>query len=138
STATLFIADYTQGSGGTLDVDIAGTTAGSGYSQLRVNGTATLGGTLHTSTTGAQQGSFRVIDAGTLASGTTFGSLTHTGQVYAAAYDDAAGDVTLRPVFALAVATKGSGRVTSTPAGISCPFFCSHTFVSPTRVTLRA
>jgi filamentous hemagglutinin family protein len=39
--------DYLQGSGGTLQVEMAGTTAGSQYDQLIVNGNATLGGTLN-------------------------------------------------------------------------------------------
>ena len=38
--------DYTQGPGGTLQAEIAGVTAGSGYDRLVVVGTATLDGTL--------------------------------------------------------------------------------------------
>ena len=44
--------DYTQGAGGTLRAELAGTTAGGGYDQLAVNGTANLGGTLHVVSTG--------------------------------------------------------------------------------------
>ncbi len=38
--------NYTQNSSGSLDVDLAGTTAGSGYSQLSVTGNVTLAGSL--------------------------------------------------------------------------------------------
>jgi hypothetical protein len=38
--------NYTQGSGGILEAFLEGTTPGTGYSQLVVDGTATLGGTL--------------------------------------------------------------------------------------------
>ena len=41
-------ARYTQNSGATLNIDVGGTTAGSGYDQLAVSGIATLGGTLTT------------------------------------------------------------------------------------------
>ena len=37
---------YTQTSGGSLDIAVGGTTAGSGYSQLAVNGSATINGSL--------------------------------------------------------------------------------------------
>ncbi|HEX8934763.1 MAG TPA: hypothetical protein VF788_11350, partial [Pseudonocardiaceae bacterium] len=39
--------NYTQGANGVLDIEIGGTAPGTGYDQLRVNGTATLGGTLN-------------------------------------------------------------------------------------------
>ena len=39
--------DYTQGANGTLNIEIGGTTAGTGYDQLVVSGIATLGGTLN-------------------------------------------------------------------------------------------
>jgi len=38
--------NYTQGSGATLAIEVQGTTAGSGYDRLAVNGNATLAGTL--------------------------------------------------------------------------------------------
>jgi hypothetical protein len=41
--------NYTQGANGTLNIEIAGTAPGTEYDQLRVNGTATLGGTLNVS-----------------------------------------------------------------------------------------
>jgi len=39
--------NYSQGANGTLNVEIGGTTPGTEYDQLKVNGTATLGGTLN-------------------------------------------------------------------------------------------
>ena len=39
--------NYTQGANGTLDIEIGGATAGTQYDQLKVNGTAILGGTLN-------------------------------------------------------------------------------------------
>jgi hypothetical protein len=53
---------------------------------------------------------------------------------------DAAKAVTARFVVPvrLAVRIAGRGRVTSAPAGISCPSACARTFDSGTRVTLRA
>jgi hypothetical protein len=39
--------NYTQGAGGALTMEIGGKAAGTEYDQLRVNGTATLGGTLN-------------------------------------------------------------------------------------------
>jgi T5SS/PEP-CTERM-associated repeat protein len=41
--------NYTQGASGKLDIDLAGTTAGSQYDQLLVSGSATLAGTLDVS-----------------------------------------------------------------------------------------
>ncbi len=38
---------YTQGANGTMDMEIGGAAAGTGYDRLVVNGTATLGGTLN-------------------------------------------------------------------------------------------
>ncbi len=40
---------YTQGSGGALDLEIGGTTAGSAYDQVNVSGTVTFAGTLNVS-----------------------------------------------------------------------------------------
>ena len=41
---------YTQGSGGVLNINIGGSTAGSGYGQLNVTGAAALAGTLNITT----------------------------------------------------------------------------------------
>jgi pimeloyl-ACP methyl ester carboxylesterase len=45
-------------------------------------------------------------------------------------------DVTAGGTFTLSVGTAGSGTVTSTPAGISCPSACSASFASGTTVAL--
>jgi len=48
ATGKLTVADtYTQQSAGALDIQLNGTTAGTNYDQLKVTGTATLGGTLN-------------------------------------------------------------------------------------------
>jgi fibronectin-binding autotransporter adhesin len=44
--------NYTQGAGGTLATEIAGSAPGSGYSRLAVSGNVTLGGTLDVTTNG--------------------------------------------------------------------------------------
>jgi len=54
---------------GTLNMELGGTTAGTGYSQVGVNGTATLGGTLNVTLVGGF----------TLASGNTFTIMTSGG-----------------------------------------------------------
>lgn len=40
--------------------------------------------------------------------------------------------------YTLSVNVRGSGRVSSSPAGIACPARCDHTFASGTQVSLRA
>jgi hypothetical protein len=45
--------NYTQTADGVLSIDLGGTTAGTGYDQLKVNGAATLGGTLLVNLVGA-------------------------------------------------------------------------------------
>lgn len=40
--------------------------------------------------------------------------------------------------YALTVRVRGSGRVSSAPAGIACPAECSYTFASGTQVSLKA
>jgi fibronectin-binding autotransporter adhesin len=46
----LTLGTYTQGSGGTLTINLDGTTAGTNYYALNISGAATLGGTLDLST----------------------------------------------------------------------------------------
>jgi fibronectin-binding autotransporter adhesin len=46
----LTLGSYTQGSGGTLDINLDGTTAGTNYYALNISGAATLGGTLELTT----------------------------------------------------------------------------------------
>ena len=74
SPGTLTInGDYMQGSGGTLAVEIGGTTAGTQYDQLVVTGNATLGGTLNVALVNgfvpASGGSFTVVQTGGTVSG---------------------------------------------------------------------
>lgn len=45
---------------------------------------------------------------------------------------------TVRSLFTLTVSVSGSGRVTSSPAGIDCPATCSASFVEGTSVSLTA
>ena len=61
--------NYTQGAGGTLEIEIAGTIAGTQYDRLAVTGNATLDGTL------------AIVSSFTPASTDTFDVLTATGTV---------------------------------------------------------
>ena len=87
--------NYTQGAGGTLAVDIAGSAPGSGYSQLNVSGNATLDGTLDV-TNGfapATGQAFKVLSAGGSRSGTFASAVVHGVPGYDVKYN--AADVTL-------------------------------------------
>jgi len=73
---------YTQSSGGALDIDIGGTTAGRQFDTLTVSGAATLNGTLNLDlingfvpTIGSM---FDILNASTL-NGTTFATVNGTG-----------------------------------------------------------
>ena len=84
--------NYSQGPGGTLAVEIGGTTAGTEYDQLAVDGTASLDGTLAITTTGgfdpALTDTFDVVTSDGALSG-TFATLTGTsvnGKTYEASY----------------------------------------------------
>ncbi|HEY5317687.1 MAG TPA: hypothetical protein VIJ20_06885, partial [Solirubrobacteraceae bacterium] len=88
--------DYVQGGGGTLAIELAGTTPGSGFSQLQISGSAALGGNLSlTDENGFVPGSsdtFQIISSGAPRTG----ALTLTGpsaDVYVVRYDP--NDVTL-------------------------------------------
>lgn len=93
--------DYSQGTGGRLAIELAGAAAGTGYDQLAVGGTATLGGTLAITTPGfapttGQQ--FKVIDAPSPPAEPTVGGTFATvqepsGQPFTVGYNPA--DVTL-------------------------------------------
>ncbi len=84
--------DYTQASGGTLDVDLSGTLPGTQFDQLLVGGAAMLDGTLalHSgSFTPALTDTFKVISGAASRSG-TFSALTGAvagGVTYSAQYD---------------------------------------------------
>lgn len=84
--------NYTQGSTGHLQIEIAGATPGTQYDRLAVGGTATLDGALDVTTTGSQTGSFQVLTATGGRSG-TFASVNVTGQSYTTQYN--ADNVTL-------------------------------------------
>ena len=84
--------NYSQGPGGTLAVEIGGTTAGTEYDRLAVDGTASLDGTLAITTTGgfdpALTDTFDVVTSDGALSG-TFATLTGTsvnGKTYEASY----------------------------------------------------
>jgi T5SS/PEP-CTERM-associated repeat protein len=70
---TITNGNYTQTNGGTLQIEIGGTTAGSQYDQLLISGTATLNGTLAVSLTGnflpGAGDSFNILDWSTLVGG---------------------------------------------------------------------
>ena len=73
--------DYTQGSGGTLAVDVAGTTAGTGYDRLSVSGNVSLAGTLAIATGPGflppSGQTYQLVTAGGTRTG-TFGTVTGT------------------------------------------------------------
>jgi hypothetical protein len=91
--------NYTQGSGGTLRTEIAGTAPGSQFDRLAVGGAATLNGTLAIANDPgfdpALSDTFEILSAGTVTG--TFSALTGNvlpnGKTYAATYN--ADDVTL-------------------------------------------
>jgi hypothetical protein len=85
--------DYTQGSGGTLATEIAGTTPGTQFDRLSVGGTATLDGTLAIQNAPAfdpaVSDTFEILSAGSVSG--TFAALTGasqpSGKTYSANYD---------------------------------------------------
>jgi hypothetical protein len=78
TTGKLTVANtYTEDSTGVLDIQINGATAGTKYDQLKVTGTATLGGTLNLtlgSFTPAMNATFTILTASSLG-GTQFGTV---------------------------------------------------------------
>jgi len=111
--------NYAQGGGGTLAIELDGTTAGSGFSQLRVSGSATLAGSLSlTDIDGfvpASSDTFEVLSSGSARTG----AVTLTGPsaaVYVANYDP--NDVTLSvsptPANTVAPAISGTPSVGQT------------------------
>jgi hypothetical protein len=82
STGTLSLdGPYTQGSGGTLAVEVAGTD----HSKLAVSGTASVAGTLAVTTTAPQTGTAQVLSSSALTG--TFAPVTFTGQTDSVSYD---------------------------------------------------
>jgi hypothetical protein len=109
--------NYTQGSGGTLQVDIDGATPGTQYDQLSVGGNATLDGTLAIVTGGgfdpALTDTFDVLTATGSVSG-TFASLTGaqlSGKAYSANY-------TAGPPGKVTLALSQTAPVSQTPPSI--------------------
>jgi fibronectin-binding autotransporter adhesin len=135
--------NYTQGAGGTLRSEIAGTAVGTKYDRLAVTGTAALGGTLAIATTAFSPvigQSFQVLTAGkrTGSFKTVTGSLLSPSRAYAVQYDGRSVTATVKALRKLSVKKAGSGTVTSAPAGIKCGSACSATFLDGARVKLTA
>ena len=99
ATGILGPTSYTQSATGTLEVHLAGTTPGTGFGQLDVDGTATLDGTLSIVTesgfTPLDGASFQIVNAGTRTGqfSTVEGTNIGGGLSYSAGYNPA--DVTL-------------------------------------------
>ncbi len=141
---------YTQGAGGTLTALIAAsTTPGSDYSELLASGGSTLGGTLTivpVSTFSPQVGqTFEIVNDGSAARTGVFGTIvgqfpSGPGAGYDPSYDP--DDVTLDYVATKSLdvskAGKGTGTVTSSPAGINCGSTCQASYFSSATVTLSA
>ena len=102
---------YSQGAGGTLALEIQGETA-TDISQLYVTGGATLGGTIAVTTTGTQQGTFRVLQASSVAG--SFASTSFVGQHYAVSTDSTGVTLTAPPGNAAKPSIGGVPRVGNT------------------------
>lgn len=139
--------DYTQGSGGTLAEEITGTTPGSQFDHLVVDGALTLGGTLainSVSFTPASIDTFKIISGASSRSG-AFATLTGStvdGATYSARYDT--DGVTLLvsgppppPNQTLSVTFAGSGAGSvSDGASLNCAASCQHQYPQGTVVHL--
>jgi hypothetical protein len=139
---------YSQGSGAQLTIVIDGTTIGSGYSQLSVSGSSTLGGKLTITTlSGPVSGKLYTIEGGGPVSGkfaTITGlfvpNATSPTAGYQAIYDAKAVGLLAEAMFPLQVkkAGPGTGTVTSSPAGINCGSTCKAFYFQTQNVTLTA
>jgi hypothetical protein len=114
--------DYTQGTGGTLAVDIKGPTAGTGYSRLAVTGNATLGGALHVATSAPQTGTLLIITAA--AATGAFKSTSFTGQTFSVRYTPTGVDLTgtAPPTVTALPTVKGTVAVGKTLTGSTGSF----------------
>jgi hypothetical protein len=101
-----------QAAGGTLAIEIQGTTAPTGFSQLAVTGTATLGGTLKVTTTGQQSGTFNVLLASPVTG--SFANTNFVGQNYAVSTSSNAVTLTSPPGNAAKPSIAGVPRVGNT------------------------
>jgi hypothetical protein len=104
--------NYVQAAGGTLAIEIQGTTAPTGFSQLSVTGTATLGGTLKVTTTGQQPGTFNVLLANPVTG--SFANTNFVGQNYAVSTSSNAVTLTAPPGNAARPSITGVPRVGNT------------------------
>lgn len=141
--------DYTQGAGGTLAEEIAGTTPGTQFDRLLVGGALTVGGTLaihSTSFTPAPTDTFKIV-SGAISRAGTFAALTGAtvnGETYSARYD--ADGVTLLvsgspppPDQTLSVTFAGTGAGSvSDGASLTCSAGCQHQYPQGTVVQLAA
>jgi Divergent InlB B-repeat domain len=135
---------YTQGAAGRLTAVLNGHHVGTTYSQLGVQGGATLGGTLiivtHHAFQPGQGDLFTVLggssDAGKFAK--IIGQFPPGGVGYKPLYDPQ--DVTLQGTayarLTVNRAGSGMGTVTSAPKGINCGSTCAASFFKPQAVTL--
>jgi hypothetical protein len=120
SPGTLTIrGDYTQGAGGTLAEEIAGTTPGSQFDHLVVGGVLTLDGTLAIDSTGftpAPTDTFKIISGATSRTG-TFAAVTGAvagSDVYTPQYDT--DGVTLTLATTPPPSNNGKPSISGTPA----------------------
>jgi hypothetical protein len=72
--------NYSQGAGGTLDVEVQGPNPGTEFDQLYVTGNASLNGTLNVTTTGGQHDTYPILQAQQVTG--TFSLINQTGQNY--------------------------------------------------------
>ncbi len=125
---------YTQGAGATLNIELGGTTPGTGYDQLAVHGAVTLAGTLNVS----------AINGFVPLNGNQFTVLTYnsrtgmftqiTGGQFSAAYN--ANDLTLTVTGPVGTATSTPGATntrTNTPTPTRTPTTGSTPTHTPTR-----
>ena len=85
--------NYVQ-TAGDLAIDVAGTAAGTGYSQLAVTGNASLAGTLHVTTSAPQTASLQILTANAVTG--QFATATFAGQTDTITYHT--NDVTLNAI----------------------------------------
>lgn len=141
--------DYTQGPGGTLAEEITGTTPGTQFDQLLVDGALSLDGTLaidSTSFTPVSTDTFKIVSGASSRNG-TFAALTGAtvnGATYSTRYDT--DGVTLlvsgsppppNQTLSVTFAGVGTGSV-SDGASLSCSATCQHQYPQGTVVHLTA
>ncbi len=100
--------NFTQSSSGTLNEAVGGATPGTGYGQLKVSGTATLGGTLNVSLLNGFQPGIATNDPVLTCStrnGTSFASMTGLNLYLAAQFNDSASPNNLSLISGLAGVT---------------------------------